>query len=121
MFATPRDWAKVGQLFLDRGRVNDQQVISAAWLDKMRQPSNLVSKYGYHIWLQARDDHQPGKYNRSASTPFIAEDTFYLDGASNQRVYIIPSQDLVIVRIGEKSKDWDDAVIPNTLVKSLDK
>lgn len=42
-----------------------------------------------------------------------------LDGASNQRVYIIPDQDLVIVRVGERPKQWDDSVISNTLVKSL--
>lgn len=36
-----------------------------------------------------------------------------------QRVYIIPAHDLVIVRIGEQSDEWDDSVIPNTLVSGL--
>ena len=85
----------------------------------MKQPSDLVDKYGYHLWLKARTDNKPGVYDRAASKPFLAEDTFYLDGASNQRVYIIPSQDLVIVRVGEKPQDWDDSVIPNTLVRGL--
>ena len=119
LFATPRDWAKVGQLFLDRGQVNGKQVVPAAWLDKMLQPSSLIDKYGYHLWLKARIDSKLGVYDRSASKPFIAEDTFYLDGASNQRVYVIPSQELVIVRVGEKSQDWDDSVIPNALIMSL--
>ena len=119
LFATPRDWAKVGQLFLDRGRVNGKQIVDAAWLDQMKQPSDLVDKYGYHLWLKARTDNKPGVYDLAASKPFLAEDTFYLDGASNQRVYIIPSQDLVIVRVGEKPQDWDDSVIPNTLVRGL--
>ena len=118
LFATPKDWAKVGQLFLDRGRINGKQIVSAVWLDKMQQPSSVNSNYGYHVWLEARTDNKPGS-DRSASQPFIAEDTFYLDGASQQRVYVIPSQELVIVRVGEKPKQWDDSIIPNTLVKSL--
>ena len=118
LFATPKDWAKIGQLFLDRGRINGKQIVSAVWLDKMQQPSSVNSNYGYHMWLEARTDNKPGS-DRSASQPFIAEDTFYLDGASQQRVYVIPSQELVIVRVGEKPKQWDDSIIPNTLVKSL--
>ena len=117
LFATPKDWAKIGQLFLNRGRINDKQIISTAWLDKMQQPSSLNSNYGYHMWLEARTDNQPGS-DRSASQPFIAKDTFYLDGASNQRVYIIPSRELVIVRVGEKPEQWDDSIIPNMLVKN---
>ncbi len=119
LFATPRDWARVGQLFLDRGKVQGKQVVSSAWLDKMIQPSSLASNYGYHIWLKARTEEKPGVFERTSSKPFLAQDTFYLDGASLQRVYIIPSHNLVIVRIGEDPKQWDDSVIPNTLVKSL--
>ena len=119
LFATPKDWARVGQLFLDRGRVNNQQIVPESWLNKMIQPDTIADNYGYHIWLKARIDSKPGVYTRDADQQFLAEDTFYLDGASNQRVYIIPSQALVIVRVGEKPQQWDDAVIPNTLVKSL--
>ena len=119
LFATPRDWTRVGQLFLNRGRVNNEQIVPESWLDKMIQPSTLSDNYGYHIWLKARTQAKPGVYTRDANKSFLAQDTFYLDGASNQRVYIIPSQALVIVRVGEKPQQWDDAVIPNTLVKSL--
>ena len=119
LFATPRDWAKVGQLFSDRGQVDGKQVVPMAWLDKMQQPSNLVNKYGYHLWLKARTDSKSGVYDRAASRPFLAEDTFYLDGAARQRVYIIPAQQLVIVRIGERPEQWDDAFMPNTLLRSL--
>ena len=115
LFATPRDWAKIGQLLLNRGKVNGQQIVPSEWLDKMKQPSSLQPKYGYHIWLKART----GIYDRSSSRPFLAEDTFYLDGASRQRVYIIPSQELVIVRIGEQPQQWDDSIMPNSLVSNL--
>ena len=117
LFATPKDWARVGQLFLDRGKVNGQQVVPYAWLEKMILPSPLSSNYGYHIWLKARTEEKPGVYERASSKAFLAQDTFYLNGASKQRVYIIPSHELVIVRIGEQPQQWDDSFIPNTLVE----
>ncbi|MEL6495955.1 MAG: serine hydrolase [Cyanobacteria bacterium J06623_7] len=118
LFATPRDWGRVGQLFLTRGRVNNRQIVSESWLERMIQPSTLSDNYGYHLWLKARTDSKPGLYSRDAEQPFLAADTVYLDGASNQRVYIIPEQDLVIVRVGEKPQQWDDTVIPNILITS---
>lgn len=119
LFATPRDWAKVGQLFLNYGRVEGKQVVPLTWLNKMRQPSPLESKYGYHIWLKARTKSKSKAYDVTSSKPFLTKDTFYLDGADRQRVYIIPSAELVIVRVGEKPRKWDDSVIPNTLIADL--
>jgi CubicO group peptidase (beta-lactamase class C family) len=119
LFATPQDWGKVGQLFINRGQVNNKQVVASAWLDKMIQPSSVESSYGYHIWLQAKTKAKPGGIDLRASQTFLAKDTIYLDGASLQRVYIIPAHNLVVVRIGEQAEKWDDSVIPNTLVKSL--
>ena len=72
----------------------------------------MVSSYGYHIWLRIIVEG-------AASKPFLAQDTFYLSGASAQRVYIIPEHDLVIVRLGERPKEWDDAIIPSPSVRSL--
>jgi CubicO group peptidase (beta-lactamase class C family) len=120
LFATPKDWGRIGQLFIDQGKVNNQQVVTSAWLNKMIQPSSLNSNYGYHIWLKAKTKNKPG-ISRKASQSFLAKDTIYLDGKSIQRVYIIPSHELVIVRIGEQAKKWDDSLIPNTLVSSLSK
>jgi CubicO group peptidase (beta-lactamase class C family) len=118
LFATPKDWGRIGQLFLDQGQVNNKQVVASAWLNKMIQPSSIESSYGYHIWLKAKTEEKPGIESR-ASQPFLAQDTIYLDGKSLQRVYIIPAYELVIVRIGEQAEEWDDSVIPNTLVSSL--
>jgi CubicO group peptidase (beta-lactamase class C family) len=119
LLATPQDWGKVGQLFINRGKVNNKQVVASAWLDKMIQPSSVESSYGYHIWLKAKIKDKPGGIERRASQPFLAKDTIYLEGQYLQKVYIIPSHDLVIVRIGEQPDEWDDSFIPNTLVNSL--
>lgn len=118
-FATASDWARLGQMILDRGRVGDQQVVPAAWINQMLTPSPLEPTFGLHIWVQARTpDH--ANVDTAATEGFLADDTFYLDGRHHQRVYGVPSHDLVIVRIGESPEIWDDAFLPNTLVRALD-
>ncbi len=117
-FATPQDWVRVGQLLLHQGRVGNTQVVPAPWIQQMQRPSPLQPTFGLHLWLKARTSDYPD-VNLAASAPFAAPDTFYLDGRHHQRVYVVPSSDLVIVRIGEEPPAWDDAVIPNALVEGL--
>lgn len=117
-FATAQDWARVGQMLLHRGKVGSTQVVPEGWLAQMLIPSPLEPTYGLHIWLKARTADYPN-VDQAATAPFLAADTFYLDGRGQQRVYILPSYDLVIVRIGEQPAVWDDAAIPNLLVQSL--
>jgi CubicO group peptidase (beta-lactamase class C family) len=117
-FATAQDWARVGQMLLHQGRVGTTQVVPAAWIEFMRLPSPLEPTFGLHLWVKARTQDYP-QVNLGSTAPFVAADTFYLDGRHHQRVYVIPSYDLVIVRLGEEPPAWDDSVIPNALVKGL--
>ncbi|PSN07420.1 serine hydrolase [filamentous cyanobacterium CCP5] len=118
LFANPYDWARVGLLLLHEGKVGQNQIVPRDWIRKMLQPTPIEPTFGYHIWIKART---PGYSNvdTAASEPFLAEDTFYLDGRGFQRVYVIPSRNLVVVRLGEQPPNWDDAVIPNTLVRGM--
>jgi hypothetical protein len=49
----------------------------------------------------------------------VAADIRYIDGFGGQRVYMVPSQELIIVRTGEAVFDWDDAIIPNAILRGL--
>ncbi len=118
LFATARDWARVGELLRHQGRVGATQVVPTEWIQAMLTPSPLEPTFGRHIWVKARTPDYPN-VDEAASEPFLAPDTFYLDGRGLQRVYVIPSESLVIVRMGEDPASWDDAVIPNTLVEAL--
>ncbi len=118
LFATARDWARLGQLLLHEGRIGDRQIVPPDWIQTLRQPSPLEATAGKHLWVKARTPDHPN-VDVAATEPFRAADTFYLDGRGVQRVYVIPSHDLVIVRMGEQPPDWDDAVIPNRLVAAL--
>lgn len=117
-FATAPDWLRVGQLLLRRGQLGDHQVIPADWITQMRQESPLEPTFGLHLWLKARTPDYPN-VNSASSAPFLDPKAFYLDGRHHQKVYVLPSYDLVIVRLGEEPPAWDDAVIPNTLIEAL--
>ncbi|MFO1377863.1 MAG: serine hydrolase [Steroidobacteraceae bacterium] len=124
LFATPMDWLRLGEMLLNRGRVGERQVVPAAWIDRMTTPSRTNPLYGYLIWLGSRYSEQRTLtafkgFAARARQPFVATDMFYLDGLGGQRVYVIPSRRMVIVRTGLLSRDWEDATLPNTLIGGI--
>ncbi len=118
-FAPLQSWGRVGQMMLNQGRVGQTQVVPAAWIQHMLRPSPQEPTFGAHVWVKARTSDYPN-VDEAASEAFLAEDTFYLDGRDLQRVYVVPSQELVVVRMGEWPETWNDAVIPNLLVEALE-
>lgn len=89
-WATTRDWAKFGQLMLDKGIWNNEQILHPNWIKYISTP-NKTSKgeYGGQWWL-----------NKGNFMPNVPADCFYADGYQGQRIFVIPSKDLVIVRFG---------------------
>lgn len=123
LFATARDWLRVGRLILDRGRTGDDQLLPAAWIDAMTTPSPRNPNFGMQVWLGS-PPAQERPYNRHTikafhSAPFAAGDIIYLDGFGGQRVYIVPSLELVIVRTGVSSTEFDDAILPNAIIGAV--
>jgi len=123
IFATGRDWLRVGRLLLERGRVGDRQVIPAEWIDEMLTPSPHNPNFGMNIWLGSppQTERLYNDYTIKAfhSEPFAASDVVYIDGFGGQRVYVVPSLELIIVRTGKSQTDWDDARLPNALIRAI--
>lgn len=122
--AIAKDWLRVGILILNKGILNEKRIVSEAWIEQMTSSSQLNPNYGYLTWLGM--EHQERRiYNiKSTATgfhsePYIDKDVIYFDGFGGQRVYIIPSQELVIVRTGAIKMDWDDAKLPNIISKGI--
>ncbi len=89
-WATARDWARFGQLMLDDGIVAGDTLLPKAWVDFCGEPVGpSKGVYGGHFWL-----------NASGQMPDVPRDAFSARGFHGQRVEIIPSKDLVIVRLG---------------------
>jgi CubicO group peptidase (beta-lactamase class C family) len=118
------DWARLGQLLLDKGKVGDKQVVPAEWIAAMTTPSAANANYGYLAWLGSPADGSR-EYSPEAgmvakhSAPFVAKDVIFIDGFGGQRVYIVPSAKLVIARTGETDMGWDDAPLVNLALGGL--
>ncbi len=96
-WATARDWAKIGQLYLQNGNWAGEQLLPASWIDFVRQPApNAKGLYGGHFWL-----------NRGNRYPDAPADIFSMEGFHGQKVFIIPSKDLVVVRLGLTYQESD--------------
>lgn len=120
--ASARDWLRVGELIRNEGRWRGTSLVSAGWIAQMLAPSPGNANFGWNVWRGApynpKRTYGPGipAIIESRAT-FARDDTYYIDGSGGQRVYVIPSEELVIVRIGQPRSDWDDSQLPNMLVK----
>ena len=122
--ARPRDWLRLGLAIKNNGRVEDRQIIPAGWLTQMQTPSPNNPKYGLQMWIGS--PHVPERFYNSntpfgvkQAMPFAVDDVVFFDGGGGQRVYVIPSADVVLVRTGMPSPDWDDGVLPNIVLRDL--
>src|SRR5690554_5235054 len=94
LYATARDWAKVGQLMLNGGEINGTRIVTKDWIQRALQPNGSANKrdFGYQWWLNKATDEP--------RWPGLPDNTFAAQGNREQRVLVIPDQDLVIVRLG---------------------
>ena len=119
---TARAWLRVGLLHLNHGRVGEMQVVPEQWMKDIITPSAQNPNYGYLTWL-GTTYQKNRRYNRKSSAaafhsePFAAPDVIYFDGFGGQRVYIVPTKQLVIVSTGPLRQDWDDALLPNLVIR----
>jgi CubicO group peptidase (beta-lactamase class C family) len=96
---TAREWGKYGQLILDRGRWGDRQLLDPSKLERCFVGSTAKSNYGLNWWLTGQF------WNRRY--PEIPKDTVAAVGIFGQRLYVIPSRELVIVRFGVTGGAFD--------------
>ena len=109
-WATARDWAKFGLLYLNQGNWNGAQLFDPSWAKYVATPTNTSNgQYGAQFWLNAG-----GKF------PDVPRDMFYCSGYQGQMVAIFPSHDLVVVRMG-LSEEFDFNGLLSGIVRSLKK
>jgi CubicO group peptidase (beta-lactamase class C family) len=89
-WANARDWAKFGLLYLHNGNWNGEQLFDPTWSKYVSTPTpTSEKKYGAQFWL-----------NAGGKMPDVPKDVYFADGFQGQRVFIIPSHDMVVVRLG---------------------
>jgi CubicO group peptidase (beta-lactamase class C family) len=126
--APAMDWARIGMMFLGRGEVNGRRIVPADWIAAMTTPSPAARHYGLQIWLGYDDPAMPpgsGSTGAIALGPFLARDTYYLLGRGQQHVFVVPSHELVIVRLGPAlgrmpiKPGFDVTFLVNTAIRGL--
>lgn len=98
LYATGRDWARFGLLYLWDGVWYGNRIFPEGWVDYSRTPTPAAPKgmYGAHVWLNAGSSPAPEDRRWSSLPP----DIFFPSGFEGQYVFIIPSRKLVIARLG---------------------
>lgn len=92
-YGSTRDWARFGMLFLNDGVFAGDTILSKDWVDFMKTPAKAAD--GYYagtFWLK--------ESNPERALNDVPDDVFFADGFLGQRIYIIPSKKLVVVRMG---------------------
>jgi len=96
MLASARDWARFGLLYLNDGVVGGKRILHEDWVDSCAA-ATLDTDYAAGFWTN-RSEHPHAKGRVQAGIP---RDAFFASGDLGQRVFIIPSQRMVVVRLGD--------------------
>ncbi|MBH5321356.1 serine hydrolase domain-containing protein [Aurantiacibacter sediminis] len=95
-WATPRDWAKLGEFMRTGGVAGGVQVVPRRWIDFMRTPSPASDDYGAQLWL-----NRATEADRNVLFAEQGPDTaFAMVGRLGQYVIVSPDQRLTVVRMG---------------------
>lgn len=105
---TAREWIKFGIFLKDGGKWKGKQIVKKKLLDELIIGSKANPAYGITFWLNHEGQGPAGGETRRTGLSDEARDIYMAAGAANQRLYIIRSQDLVIVRQGRLDDEWDD-------------
>ncbi|CCG36479.1 beta-lactamase family protein [Xanthomonas citri pv. mangiferaeindicae LMG 941] len=94
MYATARDWVKIGQLMLQRGRWNGQRILSDDWIAYAIRATPEAARegvgYGAGVWLPTKESFGD----------ILPEGSYYMRGFEEQYMFVIPSRHMVILRLG---------------------
>jgi CubicO group peptidase (beta-lactamase class C family) len=112
---TAREWVKFGLFLKNGGKWNGKQIVKKSLLDELVIGSKANPAYGITFWLNRKGTDPRGRTMGVGAVDEIGRngiadghpDLFMAAGAANQRLYIIPSLDMVVVRQGRLDK-WED-------------
>ena len=97
-FASARDWARLGLLYLQDGVFFGERVLPEGWVAASTTAVPASNgRFGWHLWLNRDPDGDGPKARR---WPELPEDLFHMDGHEGQYCVMSPSAGLVVVRLG---------------------
>lgn len=97
LWATPRDWARIGQFALDDGVVDGQRLLPEGWMDESTTVEPVAESDAKGMaaswWV---NDLGGGEI----LNPELPEDAYWASGHDGQNLFVVPSEKLVVVRMG---------------------
>jgi CubicO group peptidase (beta-lactamase class C family) len=95
-YSNARDFARIGKLMLDTGKWNGEEIIPKDFMLQAFQPVNTpdasgknVDFYGYQLWMTTHKNKQ----------------IYFARGIKGQYIFVIPENNLIVVRLGKKRSD----------------
>ncbi|RVU90544.1 serine hydrolase [Flavobacterium columnare] len=106
-YSSTRSMARFGLLALNKGKWHDESIIQESFFNECITSSQNINKsYGYFWWINGKASFMlPNSQNvfTGSLIPNAPSDMYMAMGASDQRIYVIPSKKMVIIRMGESS------------------
>ena len=96
LWATPRDWARFGQWWLQGGTWQGRQLLDPSFVQWSTTPVELAGEdegHAAHWWVNRRPDG-------TVRDPVMPADAYWAAGHDGQRLVVVPSADVVVVRLG---------------------
>lgn len=136
MLVPAENFLRLAILTLRDGMWDGQRLLPDAYVAAMKTTTAQNPYHGLGLYVAGRYTDRRGFANPDQparkvlhSMPYLADDLYLFDGNANQVVYVIPSQDLVILRTGAlrtgdsppptAGTEWDNAFLPNTLIRGI--
>lgn len=129
LWTTARDQVRLGAFLVQEVRRPER--LPADFIAAMRQGGAEQPNYGLGVWLGSPYAARrtvagpnprfptPVKSEVRQSEPFVADDVLIFEGVDDTKVWVVPSRALVLVRMGGRPSDWDEAVVPNLVMRAL--
>jgi CubicO group peptidase (beta-lactamase class C family) len=105
---TAREWAKLGTLLIDDGLWKHETIVAAEDLRAAFTNRNSTPEFAFTMWRNTEDQGGSRTIRLRTFYPGSIPSLLVAAGVGNQRLYVIPSQDLVVVRFGAPDRGWQD-------------
>jgi CubicO group peptidase (beta-lactamase class C family) len=133
LMVAPETWVRLGILLMQDGVWSGKRLLPPGYVREMTTGTPQNPYYGLGVYVSgnyiarrgfANPAREPEARRVLHSEPYLAADLFMFDGNSNQVVYIVPSEQLVILRVGDApprsaAQEWDNSMLPNTILRGI--
>lgn len=124
LISNGRNWLRIGELLAGDGVWKGRRLLPEGWLGRMTRGASTNPNFGMQLWRN--EPYAPTQLRMSQprleaprDPALAAPDAWYMEGHFSQRVYVVPSLGLVVVRFGADRLDWDEAKMMNGLIGAL--